>query len=76
MSSSSSSRRRSSRSGCGSCTDTAKSKTRSLLRARNIYHELIVFPDDVHETLLHSRWLYTFDRMETFLHKFLPPNGN
>jgi dipeptidyl aminopeptidase/acylaminoacyl peptidase len=45
-----------------------------LLRARNVYHELIVFPDDVHETLLHSRWLYTFDRMETFLHKFLPPN--
>ena len=33
-----------------------------LLRARNVYHELIVFPDDVHETLLHSRWLYTFDR--------------
>lgn len=46
-----------------------------LLRARNIYHELIVFPDDVHETLLHHRWLYTFDRMERFLHKFLPPNG-
>lgn len=45
-----------------------------LLRARNIYHELIVFPDDVHETLLHSRWLYTFDRMETFLHRFLPLN--
>jgi dipeptidyl aminopeptidase/acylaminoacyl peptidase len=42
-----------------------------LLRARNIYHELIVFPDDVHETLLHRRWLYTFDRMETFLNKFL-----
>jgi dipeptidyl-peptidase 4 len=41
-----------------------------LLRARNIYHELIVFPDDVHETLLHSRWLYTFGRMEAFLHKF------
>ena len=45
-----------------------------LLRARGIYHELIVFPDDVHETLLHSRWLYTFDRMESFLHKFLPVN--
>jgi dipeptidyl-peptidase-4 len=44
-----------------------------LLRARNIYHELIVFPDDVHETLLHSRWLYTFDRMEKFLDKFFTP---
>ena len=42
-----------------------------LLRARNVYHELIVFPDDIHETLLHSRWLYTFDRMEAFLNKFL-----
>ena len=42
-----------------------------LLRARNVYHELIVFPDDIHETLLHSRWIYTFDRMEAFLTKFL-----
>ena len=41
-----------------------------LLRARNVYHELIVFPDDIHETLLHSRWLYSFDRMETFMNKF------
>jgi dipeptidyl aminopeptidase/acylaminoacyl peptidase len=47
-----------------------------LLRARNIYHELIVFPDDVHETLLHSRWLYSFSRFETFLNKFLPPNAD
>jgi acetyl esterase/lipase len=46
-----------------------------LLRARNIYHELIVFPDDVHETLLHSRWLYTFDRMKAFLNKFAGENG-
>jgi dipeptidyl-peptidase 4 len=48
-----------------------------LLRARNIYHELIVFPDDIHETLLHSRWIYTFDRMQAFLDRFLgePPTG-
>jgi dipeptidyl aminopeptidase/acylaminoacyl peptidase len=45
-----------------------------LLRARNIYYELIVYPDDVHETLIHSRWLYTFSRMETFLNKFLGGN--
>ena len=31
----------------------------------------IVFPDDVHESLLHSRWMYTLGRMETFLNKFL-----
>jgi dipeptidyl aminopeptidase/acylaminoacyl peptidase len=42
-----------------------------LLRARDVYYELIVFPDDVHESLLHSRWMYTMGRMETFLHKFL-----
>jgi dipeptidyl aminopeptidase/acylaminoacyl peptidase len=42
-----------------------------LLRQRNVYYELIVFPDDVHESLLHSRWLYAFGRMETFLDKFL-----
>ena len=42
-----------------------------LLRAHNIYHELIVFPDDVHDSLLYSRWLYTFDRMDAFLRKFL-----
>jgi dipeptidyl aminopeptidase/acylaminoacyl peptidase len=46
-----------------------------LLRARDIYYELIVYPDDVHETLLHSRWLNSFAHMETFLNKFLPPNG-
>jgi dipeptidyl aminopeptidase/acylaminoacyl peptidase len=42
-----------------------------LLRARDVYYELIVFPDDVHESLLHSRWIYTLGRMEAFLHKFL-----
>ncbi len=47
-----------------------------LLRARNIYYELIVYPDDVHETLLHKRWLYSFSRMETFLNKFLGENAS
>jgi dipeptidyl aminopeptidase/acylaminoacyl peptidase len=47
-----------------------------LLRARKIYYELIVYPDDVHETLLHSRWLNSFARFETFLNRFLPPNGD
>ncbi|HTS77171.1 MAG TPA: prolyl oligopeptidase family serine peptidase [Bryobacteraceae bacterium] len=42
-----------------------------LLRQRDVYYELIVFPDDVHESLLHSRWLYTLGRMDTFLHRFL-----
>jgi dipeptidyl aminopeptidase/acylaminoacyl peptidase len=42
-----------------------------LLRARAVYYELIVFPDDVHEPLLHSRYLYEFHRMDAFLRKFL-----
>jgi dipeptidyl aminopeptidase/acylaminoacyl peptidase len=46
-----------------------------LLRARNVYHEVIVFPDDVHESLIHSRWLYTFDRMEQFLDRFVRNAG-
>ena len=42
-----------------------------LLRARDVYYELVVFPDDVHEPLLHQRYLYEFHRMDTFLRKFL-----
>jgi dipeptidyl-peptidase-4 len=42
-----------------------------LLRQRDVHYELIVFPDDTHESMLHSRWLYTLDRMEKFLRKFL-----
>ena len=42
-----------------------------LLRAHDVYYELIVFPDDTHESMLHSRWMYTLDRMDTFLRKFL-----
>jgi hypothetical protein len=30
---------------------------------------VILFPDDVHESLIHSRWLYAFHRMEPFLDK-------
>jgi dipeptidyl aminopeptidase/acylaminoacyl peptidase len=42
-----------------------------LLRQRDVEFELIVFPDDTHESMLHSRWIYTLDRMETFLRKHL-----
>ncbi len=45
-----------------------------LLRARNVEYELIVFPDDVHDSLLHSRWVYTFERMDEFLKKHLLGN--
>jgi dipeptidyl aminopeptidase/acylaminoacyl peptidase len=43
-----------------------------LLRARDVEYELIVFPDDVHDSLVHSRWVYTFDRMDQFLKKHMP----
>jgi dipeptidyl aminopeptidase/acylaminoacyl peptidase len=42
-----------------------------LLRAHRVPHELIIFPDDTHETLLHKRWLYTFDRMQDFFTRHL-----
>jgi dipeptidyl-peptidase-4 len=42
-----------------------------LLRAHNVYHELIVIPDDIHETLLHHRWISFFDRMDKFLKRFV-----
>ena len=45
-----------------------------LLRQRDVYYELIVFPDDTHESMLHSRWMYTLERMEAFLKRFLEPN--
>jgi len=42
-----------------------------LLRARNVYHELMVVPDDLHESMLHANWIDTFDRMAVFLRRFV-----
>ena len=42
-----------------------------LLRAHNVYHELIVFTDDTHEPLLHRRYVYAFNRLEEFIGRFL-----
>lgn len=42
-----------------------------LLRARNVYHELIVVPDDQHESMIHQNWIDTFDRMGAFLKRFV-----
>jgi dipeptidyl aminopeptidase/acylaminoacyl peptidase len=38
-----------------------------LLRAHNVEHELIVFPDDVHDSLLYKRWVFTFERASEFI---------
>jgi dipeptidyl aminopeptidase/acylaminoacyl peptidase len=38
-----------------------------LLRARNIYHELQVIPDDLHESMFHHIWQDTWNRSTLFL---------
>jgi dipeptidyl aminopeptidase/acylaminoacyl peptidase len=43
----------------------------SLLRAHNVYFDLTVIPDDVHESLVHSRWIDIFSRSSDFLHRFV-----
>ena len=43
----------------------------SLLRAHNVPHEIMVQPDDTHETLLYRRWLPLWERMEVFLNRHL-----
>lgn len=44
-----------------------------LLRQRNVDFELTVFPDDVHESLLHHRWIQALNGMSDFLQKYLGP---
>jgi dipeptidyl-peptidase-4 len=46
-----------------------------LLRAHNVYYELTVIPDDTHESLLHARWIDTFDKMGDFFHRFVWDRG-
>jgi len=47
-----------------------------LLRAHNVYHELIVFTDDTHEPLTHQRYLYAFNRLDEFIGRFLKGNAS
>ncbi len=42
-----------------------------LLRARNIYFELLVVPDDMHEAALHRRLLDMYEHTADFLHRFV-----
>jgi dipeptidyl aminopeptidase/acylaminoacyl peptidase len=46
-----------------------------LLRAHNVHYELTVIPDDTHESLLHARWVDTFNKMGDFLHRFVWDHG-
>lgn len=42
-----------------------------LLRARNIYHELIILPDEVHDFLIFGQWTIVFNRGDEFIGRFL-----
>ncbi len=42
-----------------------------LLRARNIYFELLMVPDDMHEAAVHRRMLDMYERTADFLHRFV-----
>jgi dipeptidyl aminopeptidase/acylaminoacyl peptidase len=38
-----------------------------LLRAHDVPYELMVYPDDVHDSLLHHRWIEMFEASDDFL---------
>ncbi len=42
-----------------------------LLRARNVHHELIIFPDEVHDFLVHAKWVKVFNAADDFFKRFL-----
>jgi dipeptidyl-peptidase-4 len=42
-----------------------------LLRAKGVHYELIVYPDDVHDSLLFSRWLINFGATDRFFDRWL-----
>ncbi len=42
-----------------------------LLRAHDVPYELIVYPDEVHDFLLHSRWIHAFRATEDFFERKL-----
>ena len=42
-----------------------------LLRAHDVYYELIVIPDEVHDFLIHERWMLTFKAADDFFDRTL-----
>jgi dipeptidyl-peptidase 4 len=47
-----------------------------LLRANDVPHELIVFPDEVHDFLIHERWLTAFHATDRFFARTLRAGAN
>lgn len=43
------------------------------LRARGVHFEELIFPDEVHEFLLHSHWLEAYKAADGFFQKYLQP---
>ena len=43
------------------------------LRLHNIHYEDLVFPDEVHEFLMHAHWLAAYEAGDRFLAKYLKP---
>lgn len=46
-----------------------------MLRAHEIPHEVIVYPDDVHVPLLHTRWLHAYRATAEFFDRHLKPGA-
>ena len=42
-----------------------------LLRQRNVYYDLTIIPDDLHESMIHERWVDTWTRMGEFMHDYV-----
>ena len=43
------------------------------LRKQGVYFEQLIFPDEVHDFLIHTHWLSAYDATENFLNKYLKP---
>ncbi len=43
------------------------------LRAQGVHYEELIFPDEVHEFLLHAHWLQAYAAANEFLKKYLKP---
>jgi dipeptidyl aminopeptidase/acylaminoacyl peptidase len=43
------------------------------LRKQGVYFEQLIFPDEVHDFLMHTHWLAAYDAAEKFLNRYLKP---
>ncbi|HCC56751.1 MAG TPA: hypothetical protein DEQ47_05715, partial [Solibacterales bacterium] len=43
------------------------------LRKQGVYFEELVFPDEIHDFLVHAHWLEAFHAADAFLARYLKP---